>query len=344
MRKLFVSYSRNDSEFVRRLAHDLRAAGIAIWLDQEDIAPGERWDDAIERALKNATETLVVISRHSAVSQTVLDEISYSLDSNKRVIPVLWERCEIPFRLRRLQNIDFTEHYANGVKRLITALEEPAKTAFEALSVGARVEAESGEDLQGGGSDQATDSPDKRAGPRRSSMGAAAVDLVDVEAYTTILTEAVIKASVSTPLFGSVGKADFAVAWLPRLFEGYQYKTGLRPRISEVILKRLADDNIARLVTAGLLDPRFAEALNANIERLQVALADHQVALKVRHWMAPGIPPFHGWLFGDTLLRNAWARGSGGFFHVMTPLVLYEKKATTDEIFETTYAHFGTGA
>jgi hypothetical protein len=43
----FFSYSRQDSEFVLRLAKDLREAGAAIWLDQLDIEPGQRWDTTV---------------------------------------------------------------------------------------------------------------------------------------------------------------------------------------------------------------------------------------------------------------------------------------------------------
>jgi len=37
LEKTFFSYSRADSEFVLKLATDLRNAGIDIWLDQLDI-------------------------------------------------------------------------------------------------------------------------------------------------------------------------------------------------------------------------------------------------------------------------------------------------------------------
>lgn len=33
----FISYSRVNSEFVVRLAKDLKAAGFDVWLDQLDI-------------------------------------------------------------------------------------------------------------------------------------------------------------------------------------------------------------------------------------------------------------------------------------------------------------------
>ena len=40
--KTFFSYSRDDSEFVLKLAKDLRAAGADVWLDQLDIGAGKR--------------------------------------------------------------------------------------------------------------------------------------------------------------------------------------------------------------------------------------------------------------------------------------------------------------
>jgi len=40
----FFSYARDDSEFVLKLATELREQGINLWLDQLDIEAGERWD------------------------------------------------------------------------------------------------------------------------------------------------------------------------------------------------------------------------------------------------------------------------------------------------------------
>jgi hypothetical protein len=44
----FFSYSRDDSEFALRLAADLKAAGANVWLDQLDIAPGQRWARTVQ--------------------------------------------------------------------------------------------------------------------------------------------------------------------------------------------------------------------------------------------------------------------------------------------------------
>lgn len=121
--KTFFSYSRDDSEFVLKLAKDLRAAGANIWLDQLDIPAGKRWDSEIEQALENAKGQLVILTPSSVDSHNVMDEVSYALEKGKHVIPILFKECQIPFRLKRLQYIDFTGNYDTGFNQLLKALD-----------------------------------------------------------------------------------------------------------------------------------------------------------------------------------------------------------------------------
>ncbi len=121
----FFSYSRVDSEFVLRLAKDLRAAGAEVWLDQLDIGPGQRWDNAVQEALRRCPNQIVVLSPDSVSSENVMDEVSYGLDEHKQVIPIFYRECEMPFRLRRVQYIDFRAHYHRGLGGLLKALGVP---------------------------------------------------------------------------------------------------------------------------------------------------------------------------------------------------------------------------
>ncbi len=118
----FFSYSREDSEFALRLAEDLRTAGAAVWIDQLDIDPGQRWDRAVERALKSCPRTLVILSPASVESDNVRDEISFALRNQKTIIPVLYLDCDIPLRLERHQHIDFRTDHARGLKALLRSL------------------------------------------------------------------------------------------------------------------------------------------------------------------------------------------------------------------------------
>ena len=118
----FFSYSREDSEFALRLAEDLRTAGADVWLDQLDIAPGQRWARAVQEALQSSARVLVILSPASVNSNHVEDEVSFALDEQKTVIPVFYQECKVPFRLRPLQYVDFRADYDHGLKIMLKTL------------------------------------------------------------------------------------------------------------------------------------------------------------------------------------------------------------------------------
>ena len=117
--KFFFSYAHDDSEFVLALAESLRTAGANLWLDRLDILGGQHWDESIQKALESCPGMLVVLSPSAVASQNCLDEISYALDERKRIIPVLYRPCAIPFRLRRMHHIDFTSNRERGFEELL---------------------------------------------------------------------------------------------------------------------------------------------------------------------------------------------------------------------------------
>jgi TonB family protein len=132
--RAFFSYSRADSEFALRLAKDLRAVGATVWLDQLDIHAGERWDRSVEAALTKCPRMIVILSPASVSSTNVMDEVSFALEEQKTVIPVLYQDCKIPFRLRRLQYMDCRSDYAGALKSLLSLLEEDETSATAARS------------------------------------------------------------------------------------------------------------------------------------------------------------------------------------------------------------------
>ncbi|HVT60352.1 MAG TPA: TIR domain-containing protein [Thermoanaerobaculia bacterium] len=118
----FFSYSREDSEFSLRLALDLRQKGARIWLDQLDIGPGQRWDSAVEEALRGSPRQVAILSPAAVSSENVMDEVSFALKERKQIIPVLYRDCQVPLRLHRLQYIDFRTDYDRGLCELLKAL------------------------------------------------------------------------------------------------------------------------------------------------------------------------------------------------------------------------------
>jgi len=117
--QVFVSYSRDDSQFVRRLVDDLTNRGVDIWLDVRDILASERWDSEVQEALRESDFFMIVLSPTSAGSENVQDEIAYALSKKKRVFPILYQDCDIPFRLARVQYVDFRQDYPAGLDLLL---------------------------------------------------------------------------------------------------------------------------------------------------------------------------------------------------------------------------------
>ncbi len=119
----FLSYSRADERFALRFAKDLRAHGVAIWVDQLDIRPSEHWDRAIERAVRECGGMVVILSPRSAASDNVADEISFAIDSGKPVLPVMIERCTPPLRITRMHMIDATASYDRALQQCLAEIE-----------------------------------------------------------------------------------------------------------------------------------------------------------------------------------------------------------------------------
>lgn len=125
---VFLSYAREESEYVHALARRLRSVGIKVWIDQ-DIQPGTNWDRSVEEGLQLANSMLLVISRAAMQSETVRDEWSYFLDQGKAVYPVIYEPCELPLRLRRRQHIAISRDLLSDVARVVAALAEGSRSA-----------------------------------------------------------------------------------------------------------------------------------------------------------------------------------------------------------------------
>jgi hypothetical protein len=114
----FLSYSRVDSRFALKLVKDLRAQRQYVWLDQIDIPPGTRFDREIENTLRESRVLLVILSPESVASENVQDEIAFALKNGKQIIPLMHKPCVIPYRIERLQYIDFTSDYQDGLNAL----------------------------------------------------------------------------------------------------------------------------------------------------------------------------------------------------------------------------------
>ncbi len=91
MSDVFVSYAREDSEVVARLARALRDRGNSVWIDEEGIESADRWRKALEEAIDAADAVVFVLSHHWVVSGPCRDELAYAVTGHKRLVPVVVE-------------------------------------------------------------------------------------------------------------------------------------------------------------------------------------------------------------------------------------------------------------
>lgn len=121
-KKVFISYSRRNTDFAEKLALELQGAGADVWFDQHNIKAGSAWDSSIDAAIDSCDILLLVCSKAAVASENVLDEVGFALSEKKTVVPVLIEPCKLPFRVKRLTSYDLSKDLTAGMTALLGAL------------------------------------------------------------------------------------------------------------------------------------------------------------------------------------------------------------------------------
>ena len=101
---IFISYAREDVEWVRPLAGDLGARGRTVFWDRR-IPAGESWHSHIGRAVKAARCVVVVWSEQSVESEWVLEEAGQG-KWRRVLVPVLKDAVEPPMGFGLIQAAD----------------------------------------------------------------------------------------------------------------------------------------------------------------------------------------------------------------------------------------------
>jgi formylglycine-generating enzyme required for sulfatase activity len=126
--RVFLCHASSDKPAVRELYRRLHDDGIDAWLDEEDLLPGQDWQRAIPKAVRDSDVVLVCLSRNSInKAGYVQKEIKFALDVADEqpedtifLIPLKLEECNVPERLSRWQWVNLPN--PNGYERLMRAL------------------------------------------------------------------------------------------------------------------------------------------------------------------------------------------------------------------------------
>jgi len=133
---VFVSYSRRDGEFVRRLAEALTDHGKEAWVDVEGIRDAEVFPAALRAAIERSDGFVFVLSPDSIASAYCEQEVEHALELNKRIVPLLLRPVSddaVPEGVRVRNWIPFVEpaQFDHGIARVVDALDTDLAWAKE---------------------------------------------------------------------------------------------------------------------------------------------------------------------------------------------------------------------
>jgi Leucine-rich repeat (LRR) protein len=125
---IFLCHSSNDKTQVRKLYKKLTSNSMNVWLDEENLIPGQDWEYEISKAIDTSDVIIVCLSKNSVSKEGfVQKEIRFALDKAEEkpegvifIIPLLLEECEVPQRLSKRHWAKLYEE--NGYSFLLKAL------------------------------------------------------------------------------------------------------------------------------------------------------------------------------------------------------------------------------
>ncbi|MDX2309192.1 MAG: TIR domain-containing protein [Hyphomicrobium sp.] len=115
---VFISYSRQNLDFVDALQSALIQRGFDAKVDRSDIEAGEAWWSRIVQLISEADAIVFVLSPHSIISPTCKKEIEFAETLNKRLIPIVAQditSLTVPDALARINYIFFIPHPPSGI-------------------------------------------------------------------------------------------------------------------------------------------------------------------------------------------------------------------------------------
>lgn len=122
---VFLSHSSVDKPWVIKLKDALVRYGLSVWLDKDEIRPGDLFGEALEQALDNCRAVALIISPEAINSGWFKEEyyraLSLATDRQTHLIPVILRDVELPGFLLSRNWVDFRNEtaYAENIRKLI---------------------------------------------------------------------------------------------------------------------------------------------------------------------------------------------------------------------------------
>lgn len=109
-KRVFISYSRNDTIYAEQIEQHLLAKRFQIWRDKRNLEPSQDFTGEIEAAIREAGSVVVCLTPDVQRKDSfVRREIAYALNRKKRIIPLLFPKGELPIQIATWTYIDMSK-------------------------------------------------------------------------------------------------------------------------------------------------------------------------------------------------------------------------------------------
>jgi TIR domain len=112
---VFLSYNSVDRPWVTQLKAALQAKGLGVWLDDDQIRPGDIFGKALEEGIRSSNTVALIVSPEALASAWVEEEyyralsLANSQGRRLRMIPVLLRTAALPGFLSSRTWVDFRD-------------------------------------------------------------------------------------------------------------------------------------------------------------------------------------------------------------------------------------------
>ena len=111
-KKAFISHSSKDKPIARKVAEQLRQMGWKVWIDEGELKPGDSLAEKLSSAISEVDIFVIILTNNSISSNWVKYELNNFIptlvESNKQIVPLLFDKVQLPVNLRGYLYADCT--------------------------------------------------------------------------------------------------------------------------------------------------------------------------------------------------------------------------------------------
>ena len=139
---IFISFASRDQKVAATLCKALESRGFTCWISSRDIQPGENFQVAIVRAIREARILLLVFTANSNTSEEMTKELALASQNKMIVVPLRIEEVTpneaFSYEFATRQWIDFFADWESAMeqlsRRLTAALGSEAPQVASAIA------------------------------------------------------------------------------------------------------------------------------------------------------------------------------------------------------------------